>query len=361
MAHNIGRRIIALLCLVALVALAVEPGGSSYLDIANQAYRDQNWARSAEYYKKWVEAQPSDHTAWYNWACTLALSGQPELAAKTLLNAVEAGWRGRNHTERDPDFETIRELADYKRALERIDELLAEQAGNESILGLYTQQSRLSQYWLRLPANYDPKKAYPLVILLHGRGHNPEGFISLADDLDTLNFIYAAPQAPNYIKDSRNGFQFYPSLSDDDSATYTLAAELLAEWIIQVSKDVGERLKTKGMKFWIAGFSQGGSVAHLMGMLRPDAVAGYAALGGYIPDRFASAERFEKMKQRGVKVFIGHGTEDEVITPDEAQDALDTLMDYEIDVTYRTYAVGHQVSDSMRVDLKAWLQRNALK
>ena len=66
------------------ILLAVQPGDPSYLDIATQAYMDKDWDKSAEYYQKWVNAQPSDHRAWYNLACVLALKGQPEQAAKAL-------------------------------------------------------------------------------------------------------------------------------------------------------------------------------------------------------------------------------------------------------------------------------------
>jgi len=348
------------LLLVALNVMAVEPGGPSYLDIANQAYQDKDWAKSSEYYQKWVEADPSDEGAWYNLACTLALSGRPKESATALLNSVEAGWRGRSHTEQDPDLNTIRSQPDYAKALARIDELAALEKSKSSAVSQYARQTRLSPYWVRLPYEYDPNKAYPLVILLHGRGGNPQRFIEVANSLDTLDFVYAAPQAPYSVPDMRDGFQYFPAIDPADSVDYAAGAELMTDWVIQVTKDISSRYKIRGNKFWVVGFSQGGAAAHLMGLFRPDLVAGYAALGGYVIDRFATSERFEKMKRSGVKVFIGHGTQDQVVTPDEAVKARDRLQDYEINVSYHTYPAGHTLSPELRQDLTAWLQQQGL-
>jgi phospholipase/carboxylesterase len=342
--------------LAAVAAMAVEPGGPSYVDIANTAYHNKEWAKSAEYYQKWVEAQPTDYTSWYNWACTLALNGQPEEASDVLLKSVKAGWRGRPHTERDPDLDTIRDLPKYKQALELIDKLLAVESGKESIKGLYTKQEKLTPYWVRIPANYNPEKTYPLVILLHGRGGNPRRFIKLANDLDTLNFIYAAPQAPYYIKDTQSGFQYFPSVASEDTQTFNRGAEMTVDWIEQVSTDMRERFKIEGNKVWLAGFSQGAWTAHLMGLMKPEIVAGYAAFGGWINDRFVTGERLQEMHRQGIRVYIGHGNDDQVVTLDNGEEARELLEDNRIQVSYFTYPVGHTISDPMKEDFVKWLR-----
>jgi phospholipase/carboxylesterase len=285
----------------------------------------------------------------------LALNEQPEEAADVLLKAVKAGWRGRPHTERDSDLDAIRDLPKYKQALELIDKLLAAESGNETVKGLYTTQTKLSPYWVRIPSDYNPDRAYPLVILLHGRGGNPQRFVKLADDLDTLNFIYAAPQAPYYIKDTQSGFQYYPSVASEDTQTFDQGARMTADWIEQVSNDMKERFNIEGNKVWIMGFSQGAWTAHLMGLMKPEVVAGYAAFGGWINDRFATKERLEEMHKQGVKVYIGHGTDDQVVTLDNGEDARKLLEDYQIQVSYFTYPVGHTISDQMRQDFVKWL------
>jgi phospholipase/carboxylesterase len=352
---------VVLLLLVATATLGVEPGGKSYLDIANSAYMDKDYAKSAEYYQKWVEAQPTDNTAWYNWACALALNGKPEDAAKALLGAVQAGWTDRSHTEKDTDLDTIRDQADYQKALELIDEMVAKKKANKFGVPYLAPQTKLSSYWIRVPADFNPEKPYPLVILLHGRGGNGEQFLKVANKLDTLHFVYAAPQAPYYIDDTQNGFQYFPRVAQGDSASYWQAAQLTADWIVSCAHAVGKYCKIDSNKFWVIGFSQGGAMAHLMGLLCPNDVAGYAACGGYLMKDFATSERLQKMKKKGVKVFIGHGTEDQVVTPDEAQTARETLTSKGIDLSFHTYAAGHTLPDSMRQDLTVWLQQCALK
>jgi len=354
-------QLIILLSMLVAISLAVEPGGKSYLDIANTAYLEKDWAKAAEYYQKWVEAQPSDYSSWYNWACTLALNGEPEEAAQALLGAVQAGWKDRKHTETDSDLDTIRDQADYQKALELIDEILAKSKGKASELPYLAPQTNLSPYWIKVPANFNPETPYPLVVLLHGRGGNGERFLQVANSLDTLHFIYIAPQAPYYIDGTQNGFQYWPRIGDGDSTIFRQAAELTADWIVSAAHDVEKYCTLNGKKFWVIGFSQGAGMAHLMGLLRPNDVAGYAALGGFLIRSFSTPDRLQKMKKKGVKVFIGHGTEDQVVTPHESKEAFDILTANGIDVSYHTYTAGHTMPDSMRHDVTFWLQENCLK
>jgi phospholipase/carboxylesterase len=342
--------------LTALISVAAEPGGPSYMEIADKAYQDKDWAKAAEYYQKWVDADPSDANSWYNYACTLALNGQPKDAAKTLLDAVEAGWRNKTHTEQDPDLDTIRDQPDYQKALERIDELVAKESKEGNKIRFFTRQTKMGEYWVRLPSDYDSLKSYPLVILLHGRGGDGERFINLGGTLDTVSFIYAAPRAPYYINDTQNGFQYFPAVSRSDTAVFATGAELMTDWVVQVAKDVSDHYKIAGTKFWVVGFSQGGAAAYLMGLLKPYAVSGVVALGGFLIDELATADRFEQMEKAGVKVFIGQGSEDQSVTPDEAVKARDKLLEYKMDVTYKTYPAGHAIPEDMRHDVAAWLQ-----
>jgi phospholipase/carboxylesterase len=158
-----------------------------------------------------------------------------------------------------------------------------------------------------------------------------------------------------------DGFQYFPAVEPADSIDYAAGVDLMTDWVIQVTKDISTRYKIKGSKFWVIGFSQGGAAAHLMGLFRSEVVAGYAALGGYLIDRFATSERFEKMKRNGVNVFVGHGSQDQVVTPDEAEKARDRLQDYEINVSYHTYAAGHTIPPELRQDLTTWLQQQIFK
>jgi phospholipase/carboxylesterase len=352
-------QLIILLLLSVSISIAVEPGGKSYLDIANAAYMDKDWAKAAEYYQKWVEAQPSDYSSWYNWACCLALNGEPEKAAQTLLGAVQAGWNNRKHTETDSDLDTIRDQPDYLKALELIDEILAKGKGSE--LPYLALQTKLASYWIKTPANFNPETQYPLVVLLHGRGGNGEQFLRLANSLDTLHFVYIAPQAPYYIDGTQDGFQYWPHIEEGDSVAYRTATELTADWVVSAAHDVGKYYKLNGKKFWVVGFSQGGGMAHLMGILRPNDVAGYAALGGFLVQSLATPDRLQKMKKKGVKVFIGHGTEDQSVNLKEAEDAFATLTKNGINVSYHTYTCGHTIPDSLRQDVTTWLQENCLK
>jgi len=56
---------------------------------------------------------PRDSALFYNLACTYARLERPEEAVRCLREAVEKGFSGLDHMEKDPDLETIRGRKEY--------------------------------------------------------------------------------------------------------------------------------------------------------------------------------------------------------------------------------------------------------
>jgi hypothetical protein len=84
-------------------ALADGPGARR--SRANRAYEAKDYARCAEELEG-IEGASADDA--YNQACCLALAGDRDGAFGKLRTAVERGFRGFDHAEKDPDLASLR-------------------------------------------------------------------------------------------------------------------------------------------------------------------------------------------------------------------------------------------------------------
>jgi len=68
-----------------------------------------------------TRAEPYDPIAAYNMACALARKGDERSAVDWLEKAISLGYSDREHLERDPDLESLRDRPDYRRLLSFLD------------------------------------------------------------------------------------------------------------------------------------------------------------------------------------------------------------------------------------------------
>src|SRR5690606_20266601 len=75
----------------------------------------------------------------------------------------------------------------------------------------------------------------------------------------------------------------------------------------------------------LMGFSQGCAMTLLTGLRAPERLAGLVALSGYLPlAESTAAER--SAANASVPVFMGHGSQDEVVVPARGEAARDALQ-----------------------------------
>ena len=70
--------------------------------------------------RKLVRLQPSNYTAHYNLACSLALCRRRNDAIRALRQAVELGYRDFDWMTHDPDLETLKTHPEFVALLEQL-------------------------------------------------------------------------------------------------------------------------------------------------------------------------------------------------------------------------------------------------
>jgi phospholipase/carboxylesterase len=92
----------------------------------------------------------------------------------------------------------------------------------------------------------------------------------------------------------------------------------------------------------LAGFSQGAALAFSWVLSSPGRVSSVAGLSGFLPEGVDSL--VEKTPLEGKKIFIAHGTRDDLVPVTKARAAAETLQRAGAQVTYCEDNVGHKLS-----------------
>lgn len=99
-------------------------GGSVYpeaLELLGDAYDERGrFADSLRVDRKLREINPTDPHVRYNLACSLTRTGQFELAACELEQALDLGYQDVQQLNADPDLEDLRSHPAYRRVREKL-------------------------------------------------------------------------------------------------------------------------------------------------------------------------------------------------------------------------------------------------
>ena len=95
-------------------------------------------------------------------------------------------------------------------------------------------------------------------------------------------------------------------------------------------------------------------MAYAAGLLDPTNIRGIVSLSGYIPSRSNLPLKWNELK--GVRFFISHGTYDEVIPINLGKESAELLRNVGVNVTFREYAMGHQVTEDVLRELTSWMR-----
>ena len=119
-----------------------------------------------------------------------------------------------------------------------------------------------------------------------------------------------------------------------------------------------ERENARGIaseRIVLAGFSQGCAMTLHTGLRYPQKLAGLIALSGYLPLMDRAAPHWQVANQ-DTPIFMGHGTQDPVVTIDRGQSTQQMLMSHGYAVQWHTYPMPHSVCPEEVHDIALFLK-----
>lgn len=104
----------------------------------------------------------------------------------------------------------------------------------------------------------------------------------------------------------------------------------------------------------VIGFSQGAALAYSLAIFYPGAFRSIAALSGFLPEE--SESLLQDYRLGGLRIFIAHGTEDNLVPVTKAYQAEALLEKAGAKIVYCEDEVGHKISASCFRELEAFYQ-----
>ena len=197
------------------------------------------------------------------------------------------------------------------------------------------------------------------IIWLHGLGADGHDFEAIVPELRLpenlpLRFVFPhAPVRPVTINGGVAMRAWYDIVSLDrsgpqDAEGIRASADALVALI--------ERERERGVPYErivVAGFSQGGAIAHHTAIRFPHRLAGLMALSSWLP--LADTVDGEVAQPRDLPVFVAHGTFDPMLPVELGKEASQVLRGLGYSVEWREYPMQHAVCAEEIADIRAWL------
>lgn len=199
-----------------------------------------------------------------------------------------------------------------------------------------------------------PTKNPPLLILLHGYGSNEQDLFSFASELPEELLIISA-RAPMTL--GPGSYSWYTISFDMNDGKFSDTDEALVsrDIIAKFIDEVKETFDVNTEKTFLLGFSQGTILSYSVALNYPEKVQHVIGLSGYINQDLLNREhRIQNFSN--LDFFISHGSVDQVIPVEWAQNAAPYLKDLGIKHSYKEYMVGHGVAPQNFHDFKNWIE-----
>ncbi len=329
----------------------MDPVIGDFLDIdledllikAENFYAAENYIDAARLYLVYLHYNIDDFTAIYNLACCYGLMAEPELAAGYLQRAVRAGFRNLDLLKADTDFDQVRDSFQFAAIYDSLGLAIARQKNEEGEIK-YLKIGPETAIRIVMPEWFNPGKAYPLVVGLHGAGGSADEFMrsfSILED-DAPKCIFATLPGPYASAGNIPGYLWYRQDLKDSAAiadSYNHSVTYIADVIRELRKEF------MISKVILVGFSMGSRIGFTTAIRNYDIINDFISFGGSLDREYLSDSELQYGQR--IKVFIVHGLKDNAIRYQEAQSTRELLDKWGYNVAFYTFEGGHLVPDNI--------------
>lgn len=180
----------------------------------------------------------------------------------------------------------------------------------------------VAEYGLFVPSSYDPARPHALVVELHGTGDTGPHYLATGgwkEIAEKEGFLVAAPT----------------TLRERGQVGTRYGAEIVFETI----RDVRASYHVDMDRVYLSGYSRGGHATWWLGILATDRFAGIAPRSGSPKNLLTIDGNKERIWEffpnvRRLPIYILHGAQDPMVSPEGAHDAVARLKELEADFVF---------------------------
>lgn len=198
----------------------------------------------------------------------------------------------------------------------------------------------------------------PLLVALHGYGANKRQMMREARQMAPENFAIVSLQGfHQHIREPkeeggplRYGFGWVTNFRSEDSITlHHRALENL------ITSLVDENI-ADGSRVFLLGFSQSCALNYRFAFTHAERLRGVIGICGGVPGDWNDSELY---RRTDASVLHLTGERDEFYPPARVRDYAEQLGKRASDVEVKAYDAGHEITEPMREDVRAWLRSRA--
>ena len=199
---------------------------------------------------------------------------------------------------------------------------------------------------IRVPEGTPP---FPVVLLLHGFTGDETSMWVFAPRLPVKALLIALrgifPTPLGGYSWVNQKIHKYPSLREFDTAIHSLDSLLKP-----INFPDGDLSNIR-----MVGFSQGAAFMFGYALRYPERISALAGLSGFVPEDSGSVIHTRPLA--GKKVFLAHGTRDELVPIERARASATQLDEAGAEVSYCEYEMGHKLGAACFKSMGEWFKQ----
>ena len=214
------------------------------------------------------------------------------------------------------------------------------------------QESLALKYMVQMPVQ--PSAHPPVIILLHGYGSDEKDMFELRNVLPK-NYLIIAARAPTALPE--RGYQWFNK--EMIGANYngrTVSIDNSRNLLVTFIGQVVSKYHADASAVYLMGFSQGAIMSYETGLTHPVLLKGIGVMSGVMfPSLKPLIKNTPDLKR--LKIFIAHGTADNILTYANGKAASDYLYSLGLNPEFHKYeGMPHSISNEEIADLLRWLK-----
>lgn len=194
---------------------------------------------------------------------------------------------------------------------------------------------------------------FPLLLMLHGYGSDENDLFSFASELPSEYHIVSL-KAPYRLEPYGNAW--YAINFDSDKGKWNNIPQAIEsiELVVNFIQNFTNERSVDKSNITLIGFSQGTILSYALALNYPHLVKNIIGLSGYFDQEMVNNLKSSD-EYKHINCFASHGTQDQVIPIDWGELSYEKLLQQGINISFKTYPIGHGVSPQNFYDLKNWL------
>ncbi|MGK7957478.1 MAG: alpha/beta hydrolase [Crocosphaera sp.] len=197
----------------------------------------------------------------------------------------------------------------------------------------------------------------PVLFMLHSIFSDEEKLMSFAPMIDD-RFCVISIRGPLMLRNRAYGW-FPMKLKKSENNFLLKDVEDCRFLLIDFIDKAIETYGLDPQQIYLMGFSQGAVMSFSLALTIPHRIAALVAMNGRIGatilNQMYEQELVDSKGLEGLPVFAAHGIDDLVIPILYGRETCDHLQNLKVDLDYREYAIGHELSSTVIEDGSAWL------